>query len=217
MAGRALGLWLAAAAASLAWAAAAGKVDAIGPLAEGSVPERVRTVLESRGYRVSGTDGAALCEFWLRKGVPVSADPEAEGALFSQLARSALLGVIAAKPGFSDYRGQSIKPGLYTMRYALLPNDGNHAGVAPSRDFVLLVPAQQDPNPDAVMPESELVSLSRHASATNHPAPLNLMQTEASEFPELKADSEGHLLVAVRLKMTSGEVPLGIVVKGKGE
>ena len=43
--------------------------------------------------------------------------------------------------------GQGIQPGLYTLRYELVPNDGNHLGVANSRDFGLLVRAADDPDP----------------------------------------------------------------------
>ena len=49
--------------------------------------------------------------------------------------------------GMSDYRGQAIPPGSYTLRYAMLPQDGNHMGVAPNPDFLLAIPAAIDSDP----------------------------------------------------------------------
>ena len=43
------------------------------------------------------------------------------------------------------------------MRYALMPDDGNHLGVAPNRDFLLLVRAADDPDPAAVFKFADLV------------------------------------------------------------
>ncbi len=50
--------------------------------------------------------------------------------------------------GMSDYRGQSLPPGVYTLRYQLLPQDGNHMGVAPNPDFLLASPAASDSRPE---------------------------------------------------------------------
>ena len=39
----------------------------------------------------------------------------------------------------SDIRGKVVKPGVYTLRYALQPQNGDHLGAAPNREFLLLV------------------------------------------------------------------------------
>ncbi len=46
-----------------------------------------------------------------------------------------------------DRRGQSLKAGTYTMRYSQYPVNGDHQGVAPQRDFAVLVRASDDADP----------------------------------------------------------------------
>ena len=58
--------------------------------------------------------------------------------------RQSLLGVVRYPERFRDRRGQTIKPGVYTMRYSFYPMNGNHQGVALQRDFAILSPAASD-------------------------------------------------------------------------
>jgi len=214
---RAVGLWAIMASACLAWAAGPGKVESIGPLTDTRAPEELRKILEPKGYRITQSDGVMWCELWVRENLPTEAASGVQGALFAQLPESMLLGVISVANAFTDYKGQSIKPGLYTMRYALLPDDGNHMGVAPSRDFVLLAPVAADNNPNTTLSAAELVKLSRQASATNHPVPLSLVQPEENTFQRLTSDFDGHVILAVKLKTQSGDLQMGFVVKGSGQ
>ncbi len=132
------------------------------------------------------------------------------------LAESALVGVLHFSRAASDYRGQALPAGFYTLRYELMPNDGNHLGVAPSRDFLLLVPAGSDPGPDKAPHFQELVSLSRLASGTKHPAPLSLVAPEdGSAKASLSTNDEGHSIFWATIHLASGaDTPLGLVVKG---
>jgi len=41
-----------------------------------------------------------------------------------------------------------------------MPNDGNHLGAAPNRDFLLVVPAASDGDPSATFKFQELVTMS---------------------------------------------------------
>jgi hypothetical protein len=45
----------------------------------------------------------------------------------------------------ADFRGQQVPVGFYTLRYALIPDDGNHLGVSPNPDFLLLIPLSPIP------------------------------------------------------------------------
>ncbi|HZC24618.1 MAG TPA: hypothetical protein VE866_14855, partial [Candidatus Binatia bacterium] len=128
--------------------AQSGKVESVGPLTESAVSEQVRQNLEGKGYRLTLDDSKPFCELWLRKSVPAQSGKSTELA-YPQFAESELLGAIHFPQAVADFRGQPIPAGFYTMRYELLPDDGNHLGVAPNRDFVLLIPAQSDPNPNA--------------------------------------------------------------------
>lgn len=198
-------------------AATAPKVEQIGASDEPGLPDALKKALEPKGYRITLEDGSEWCKIWLRDSVPASGKSDVEGALFPQLAESTLIGVISfAKTGATDFRGQGLKPGVYTMRYELLPNDGNHLGVANSRDFVLLVRAADDPDPSATFKFNDLVELSRKATGTRHPGPINLAQPESDTAPAVIKDDQAHTIFVGKLKMQSGDpLLIGIVVKGK--
>ena len=201
---------------SVAGWAQSGKVESLGPLTESKVPEAVRKVLDNKGYRIALADGSVACEIWLRRTVPARTSKEdVPGAIYPQLAESTLLGVISFPQAATDYRGQAVPSGSYTLRYELLPDDGNHLGVAPNRDFLLLVPAAADANPDAVYKFDPLVDLSRQTSSSKHPAPLSMVQVASGAQPSVSKDEEGHWIFSAALTMSSGEaVPFGLVVKG---
>jgi len=201
--------------ASLALATQTGKIEPIGAVTDSRVAEGVKKVLEPKGYRVSLDDGSVVCEIWLRNKIPAQPKKDSPGALYSQLAESALVGVIYFPQATTDYRGQNIPKGAYTLRYELIPNDGNHLGVAPNRDFVLLVPAASDDNPDATFKFDELVSLSRKATGTKHPAPLSLVQPESGTAAAVSKDDEDHWIFSAAIRLASGEdLPIALIVKG---
>ena len=74
------------------------------------------------------------------------------------------------------------------MRYALMPADGNHMGAAQYRDFILLVPLAADSDPAAQPSFAEVVTLSRKASGTGHPAVFPLAAPESVAEPALAKD-----------------------------
>src|SRR5882762_8125380 len=123
--------------------AESGKVEAIGAFADAGASDSLKKALEPKGYRVTLADGKVLCEIWLRNGV-ISGKNEAQGAAYTTLADSALIGVITFPQAATDFRKQGIKAGSYTLRYAVHPQDGNHLGISPIRDFLLLVPLALD-------------------------------------------------------------------------
>src|SRR5947207_2557235 len=118
--------------------AAAGKIEPTGAFDDASASVPIRNSLEKTGYRVLLPDGTVQCEIWFRNNLPVTTTG-VEGAIY-HFAESELIGVIRFPKTAKDFRGQQLKTGSYTMRYELSPNDGNHLGVSPIRDFVLLLP-----------------------------------------------------------------------------
>lgn len=200
-------------------AAQTGKVEAIGPVTDSSVPVAVRQVLDAKGQRVLLDDGSVACELWLRKNIPAQPKKDVEGALYTRLAESELIGILNFPQASTDYRGQAVRAGFYTLRYELLPNDGNHLGAAPNRDFLLLIPAGSDPDPAAVLKFQEMVDLSRKATGTKHPGPLSLIQPQSKGTePALSKDDQDHWIFSAGLKLASGEqIPFAIVVKGTAQ
>jgi len=193
------------------------KVETIGPIQEAFVSDAVRTSLEPKGYRLIA-NGAPIAEIWVRAEAPAQPKKEGEGVLYSQLSVSEFVGVVHFPETTTDFRGDSVSAGYYTLRYALMPNDGNHMGAAPNRDFLLLIPAKNDPDPKATFDFENLVALSRKATGTKHPGPLNLTAAEGGKPPVVSNDNEGHTVFSFNLKVAGGwEMPVALVVKGGAE
>ena len=191
---------------------AQGKIETIASTPK--VPDTIANVLQSQGLRVTLPDGAIAAELWWRKDVSAGKD-SASDAAYPALPRFGLIGVVAFPAGSKDYRGQPIAAGAYTLRYAVLPKDGNHMGAAPLPDMLLLVPVAADPGPDAVVTYEKLLDLSRKASATNHPAVYALVNTKSESFPSLREDFEGHIILESKLTVGGKEIPVALIVKGE--
>src|SRR5437867_2154386 len=204
---------------SLVCAAQNGKVETIGLPPEPDLLQSVRQVLEPKGYRVALDDGSVACELWLRKSVPSQPKKDVQGAIYTELGESTLVGVLHFPQASTDYRGQAIPAGFYTLRYELLPNDGNHLGAAPNRDFLLLIPAASDPDPNATFKLQELVTMSARTSGMKHPSPLSLAQTDSGpSTPTVSKDDQDHWTFSAAMKLNSGEdLPFALVVKGTAQ
>jgi hypothetical protein len=207
---------------ALAYSSAAGvgldgnKVESIGALADSGASEPLKKALEPAGSRVSLADGA-YCDIWLRAGVP-SGKTEAQGAVYTSLGESALVGVIALTRATTDFRGQPLKPGVYTLRYGLHPADGNHMGISPIRDFLVMIPIAMDPDPNAQFKFEDLTKMSAKASGTNHPAVLSLASADQAAAPSVAPNDHGHFVFSSKLKTQAGsDMPIAFVIKGIAE
>jgi hypothetical protein len=184
-------------------------------LTDSAVPETIRQQLAPKGYRITLDEPTPSVEIWYRKEAPAQAKSASATAVYDRLPPSALIGVLHFLRPSSDYRGQSIPAGFYTLRSELMPDDGNHLGVAPSRDFLLLVPPPTDPGPEVTPNFLDVVALSRKASGTKHPAPLSLVPAEGGAAPAITKDDEGHFIFTATVHLSSGEdLPIALVVKG---
>ncbi len=193
------------------------KVEPIGALTDEQVAETVRGALESTGLRIVGEDGKPLCEIWLRAKVPVGKN-EISGAFLNQVTEGTLIGVINFLTQVTDFRGQGIKAGYYTLRYAAILADGNHLGVSVYRDFVLLSPVAQDKDPNAQLTAEEMIKLSRSAAGTNHPSPWSLVPaTSSGKPPQVIKNEVEHVILELTLKTSAGEIPIGLTLVGKAE
>ncbi|MCU1266126.1 MAG: hypothetical protein JWM21_2444 [Acidobacteria bacterium] len=194
-----------------------GKVESIGAFADASASEGLKKALDPKGYRVLLADGSVLCEIWLPTAI-VSGKTDAQGATYTWLAESSLVAVISFPKSAVDFRKQAIKPGSYTLRYAIHPQDGNHLGISPIRDFLLLVPVASDPDPTSKFKFEELTALSKKASGTNHPSPLSIVSPDGiTSWPSVFEDENNHLVFAAKVKTGSSETPVAFVVKGVAE
>jgi hypothetical protein len=190
------------------------KAESIGA-APAAVPAVLQSALEPQGTRVTDGTGATLCEVWLRKTLPVSASPSTSSdVLYGSLPVGGFLGILHFPKDTTDFRSQSIKAGYYSLRYGLIPQDGNHMGVNSTRDAFVLVPVAADNNPDATLNFEDLVKLSRQASGTNHPGFLVGAPVNGDSFPSVSKDDAGNWNVQIKGHSSSGDLPLAFTVVG---
>jgi hypothetical protein len=198
------------------------KVEPIGA-APSDLPQALRDALQPAGARHDNGQGAAVAEVWLNKSVAVQpSGAKSADIIYPTLGIGTLVGVLRFPNGGSDFRGQPIKAGLYTLRYAQIPQNGNHMGVSTYRDFLLLSLVSADTAIDKPLSFDALVQLSRQASGTGHPAVLSLAPaTETKAAPAAFQDDQGHWVLQVQVagKSPAGEqnFSLGIILVGKTE
>lgn len=206
---------LAAAALATVAAAQSYKLDSSATPAPEELAASVRDALSGDALHVSGANGA-LCEIWLRKSVPAAASPDTSlGVNFGQIAQGALVGAIKFEAAATDYRGQPMKPGVYTLRYMLQPVDGNHQGVSPYRDYLLAVPASLDSS-TADLAVADLLKLSRKAAGTGHPSVWSLVPADSAPatLPAIAHQDDGDLWIAYFRAPLATPAKMGLVVVG---
>ncbi len=200
-----LGLWLPAGAGEF-------QIGSADPLPGDQVSEAVRSAIKSPGVRVNGPDGKPVAEFWGRS-TPFGGEPVVEfGARFDTIPEGAFLGVARFPEKGSDFRRQNVPPGIYTMRYGLHPEDGNHMGVAASRDFVLLTPIADDLEPSKNLSFNELVAMTLRVG-NPHPTVLRAELPEGKQAPHLWENEYEHWV----LDLEAGGEVMGLVVHGHAE
>lgn len=134
-----------------------------------------------------------LCEIWPCKTWTVAAEFKRTNTVIYPLQPGDLIGVVRYARKGGDFRGQEIPKGLYTIRYALQPQDGNHVGTSDTRDFLLLLPAADDQEP-ASLSKEQMFSLSPKVAGGTHPAMLSLLAAdEEGETPEIVHDESREL------------------------
>lgn len=171
----------------------------------------IRGAVQDHGSRVFDKDGSPLVSMWLAKSVKTT-KKEVEGANYPQLNLSSFIGVISFAADGKDFRGQPIPEGTYILRYGLLPNDGNHMGVAPNRDFLLLLPVT-DSDPATTYTEKQLCRASGKVAGGGHPTVLSLIAGEGKPGT-VTVSPEGYVVLHFSLATSDGSLPVGLIVKG---
>jgi len=180
------------------------------------LPAALRDAVVTNGIEIKGA-GGVLCDVWLRKQVPLAATPATDlGVTFGQIAQGTFLGVMRVAADTRDFRNQQVKAGLYTLRYAWSPVDGNHQGVAPQRDFALLSPISADSDP-ATVTRDEAIKLSTKTTGTKHPSVWSLWPgDDSAATPALHyQDDSDCWLLTFRVTLAGGkQLSMGMIVSG---
>lgn len=163
---------------------------------------------------VTVTTGTTKLEFWWVKSLPVTAASGASPS-WADVAEGSLVGVLRLGSSWQDIRGFTVRPGVYTLRLALQPQDGDHMGMSPHREFLMPGPAADDKTLPPVGYDGA-VDLAKKASRRAHPASIAIDPPETSATPLGTTTNDlGHQVVVMRVP-TTGAAPLtfGLVVEG---
>jgi hypothetical protein len=178
------------------------------------VSASIREALDQNGYQLT-TGDQPYGDFWLVRELPL--DPTLSpglGVTFGQIPRSTLIGVVRLHQTWTDYKVQRIPAGLYTLRWEIRPDDGNHMGVSFYRDFVMLVPVASDTEFEARYPYDKLMDLSNEASGTHHPASMAVFPVwEEIDEPQVMKNELNQAMFVAKI----GDSVLGFVVEGHGD
>ena len=195
--------------------AAAGDFQASGggpPPLEG-LAEALSSMLQSEGVVATGPDGKVAAEFWMRSSAFEGEATGGFGVRFDTIPEGALLGVVRFPDTGSDFREQHIKPGVYTMRFGLHPENGDHMGVAASRDFAVLITVEADKEPAKNYDFEPLTQMSMDSSGNPHPTIMRLELPDGDESAHIWQDDMEHWV----LDLKAAEDVVGVVVYGYSE
>jgi hypothetical protein len=135
-----------------------------------------------------------------------------------------LLGVVVVHANKRDYKDNDLFKGVYTMRFALQPQDGNHSGSADFPYFALLVPAKVDTKVEGILDYKTLVKASSKDTPSDHPVIISLRpaSSEDGELPKLNQPAPDHqsvrLKIPARVAGSDKTIPIvfELVYKGTG-
>lgn len=178
------------------------------------IPAPLRSMLDNQGVRATDPQGATICEVWLRKVLPTTGSASSSSDVLYPLTEGAFLGVVHFPNATTDFRSQNIKAGYYTLRYGLIPQDGNHMGVNPTRDAFVMGPIAVDTDPNKVLKFDDLVKLSQQASGTPHPGFLVGAPVSGSTFPSVYKDDSGNWDLQLKGHSAGGDLPVAFTIVG---
>ena len=184
----------------------------------------IEKLIDPAGHQIHGEDGA-IVELWLLKSLPIKADFKSGALQLYPFTPGQLLGAMRVPRGakYSDFRGQEIEAGTYTLRYGLQPEDGNHLGTSETADFILALPAKIDTKPATIEDFYELSERSGKAAGSTHPAIFSLLDpAEAGKGSKLDEDKSADDWVLTftakgNAKGKATEVRIRLVVIGESE
>src|SRR6185369_16254597 len=112
--------------------------------------EGIRALLQPKSLQLVEGEKSVL-EIWLRAEVPLKTKPASEKDSLSAIGETTLLGAVSVTgSGFRDYKDNEIPKGVYTARFGLQPQDGDHLGTAEFNYFFILLPADADKEPGGI-------------------------------------------------------------------
>ena len=186
------------------------KLEKAGP-PPSEVAAPIAALLNPEGFKMVGGDGKVWCELWLVKEEPKGPETTEVDVSWKTVPHGSLIGVLRFPNEGADRRAQPIRPGVYTLRFSYYPVNGDHLGVAPQRDFLVLTPASDDKDAARVESFDELMKMSRRASGTPHPAVLSMWLEQFDFNPGLNKFGEEDWVLQTKI----GNAQISLILAGK--
>ena len=163
---------------------------------------------------VTVKSGDVQLDLWWVKAIALTKAPEGAPA-WGDVGDGTLVGAIRVGAQWTDVRGYVVRPGVYTLRYARQPANGDHLGVSPNREFLLMSPVAVDTTPDPVGYKGA-VDLSKQTVRRAHPSALSLDPPAANAAPLSPVKTDLDLEGIVFSVPTSAGPPLtfGLILRG---
>lgn len=206
---------------------AAHAADAVAKAIEKNPPESLsapfREILSPQAVQVKEGD-EVIYEFWLVKKLPLQSKPSPAYKVLETIQETTLLGAAKVHSPQRDYKDGRIDPGVFTVRFGLQPQDGNHLGTSLYPYFALLIPAEHDKEIEGISSYDQLVEGSSSGTPSEHPRVLALFPVYSGEgeTPAVSQPKEEHQAVRLQLPAKIGdeetmEVRFDLVFEGTGE
>lgn len=187
--------------------------------------EKIAAQLDENAVRIIGPNGP-VCEIWLVKEVETKDDFKPTLTIKYPFTSGQLLGAVRLPTAGAalDFRGQELAAGVYTLRYGLQPQDGNHLGSSDTSDFGLACSAELDQDPAPVAKVPDLFKLSAKAAGSAHPAIFQMVPPPAEPYKEtaLKHNDDKDLWILrtnvhAKIKGKATDLPAQFVVVGTSD
>jgi hypothetical protein len=187
------------------------KMDAAGDPVPSEVPAAIGSALQTPGVKVLNGTGQVFCEVWLVKTAPKGPASAESDVTLPTVPVGSIVGAIKFPAKGLDRRDQAIQPGVYLLRYVIMPVNGAHLGASPQRDFAAMVPAASDPGLAAKPSLEDVIAMSTKVSQTTHPAILSLAPGSGKVTFTKEAEHDW------TLNSKMGDTPVAVILVGKAE
>ena len=187
-----------------------------------AIDASIRAKLQTKAVQLLDGEKPAY-ELWFSREIPLRSKPASTAKALDTVKETTLLGVVAVPSAKRDYRDDEIPPGVYTLRFAFQPQNGDHLGTADYETFAVLVSSKFDTKPDGLTDFKALIKASEKGASAEHPMILSLrpVSSDEGDLPKLNEPAPEHKSVRVKLPAKAGEektsLVFELVYEGKGK
>ena len=205
---------LAVAIVGIATASAQPKVTPLPETSPSQIAPAIAALLQQSG--IKALVGGATLDIWWAQAIALTAD----GPGWSSVESGTLVGAMRVSGSYKEIRGKVVAPGVYTLRYGLQPQNGDHLGISTFREFLVVSPAAVDTDPK-VLGFDGVVALSKQVIGTSHPAGMSIDPPQDAPGALLSTykNESGHDGIVFEVPRSldgkaAGTVKFGLIVSG---